>query len=404
MTVLHVLDHSLPLLSGYSFRSQSIIEFQRRSGINSVVLTSPKQGSLQEEVEEVAGVRHYRTLKIPPRLTGRLPFISEVRLMMRTARRIAEVVKKEKIDIIHAHSPLLNGLPALWIGHRFGIPVAYEARAFWEDAAVDHGTCKEKSIRYRLIRMLETVLFKRVDRVVTICEGMRRDVIQRGVGAEKIMVVPNGVDAKWFQPHPRADALGEQLGLDGNPVFGFIGSFYHYEGLRFLFDAFPKIAKKVPGVKLLMVGGGVEEPILREMARKFAESVIFAGQVSHDKIRDYYSVADVLVFPRLRMRLTELVTPLKPLEAMAMAKAVLASDVGGHRELIRHESTGLLFESGNEENFVGMAVRAANDAKLRVALGESARRYVTEERTWERLVKSYLSLYEQFGARQAQQS
>jgi PEP-CTERM/exosortase A-associated glycosyltransferase len=324
--------------------------------------------------------------------------------MMRTARRISAVVKSEKIDIIHAHSPLLNGFPALWIGRRFGIPVAYEARAFWEDAAVDHGTCKEKSLRYRFIRMLETNLFKKVDRVVTICEGMRRDVIQRGIGAEKIMVVPNGVDVKWFHPHPRADALGEQLGIGENPVLGFIGSFYHYEGLRFLFNAFPKIAKKVPGLKLLLVGGGVEEPILREMARKFVGSVIFAGQVSQDKIREYYSLADVLVFPRLRMRLTELVTPLKPLEAMAMSRAVLASDVGGHRELIRHESTGLLFESGNEENFVGMAVRAANDAKLRVALGESARRYVTEERTWERLVKSYLSLYEQFGARQAQQS
>ena len=224
MTSLHILDHSVPLMSGYSSRSRSIVQFQERLGLRPVVLTSPKQGGGSDGVETIEGLPYYRT----GRAGGRVPVLRELRQMLRMASRIATVARLEGASLLHAHSPVLNGLPALWAGRRLGIPVVYEARGLWEDAAVDHGTTREGSVRYRLSRALEGFVLRKADRVVTICEGMRQDFIRRGVSPDRVVVVPNGVDAESFQPRPRDEHLARTLGLDGGPVFGFIGSFYRY--------------------------------------------------------------------------------------------------------------------------------------------------------------------------------
>jgi len=399
MKVLHILDHSVPLFSGYSFRSQSILRGQVTLGLTPVVLTSPKHGSERDEVEEIEGIRFYRTKVLKERLVSGLPFVKEARLMSRLVGRIKEVVRSEKVDLIHSHSPSLNGLASLWVASHLGLPLLYEARAFWEDAAVNHGTFREESFRYRVSRVLETFLFKKADKVVTICEGMREDLVRRGVPAERIQVVPNGVDVDWFQPRARASNLVEKFGLNGKPVFGFIGSFYRYEGLQFLLEVIPELIEELPGVTLILVGGGYEERLLRDKAKRHGDSVIFAGQVPHEHIRDFYSIVDVFVCPRQRIRLTELVTPLKPLEAMGMAKTVLASDVGGHLELIRHGKTGLLFRAGSKDDFLRQAVRAAEDSKLRDAIGEQARRYVESERAWPHIVSRYIGIYEDLAMR-----
>src|SRR5262249_16430125 len=143
------------------------------------------------------------------------------------------------------------------------------------------------------------------------------------------------------------------------------GSFYRYEGLRFLIDAIPLLTERLPGTKVILVGGGYEESSIREKAKLYRNTVILTGQIPHECIRDFYSIIDVFVCPRERIRLTDLVTPLKPLEAMSMAKMVLASDVGGHRELIQHDKTGLLFQAENEHDFLMQAVRAVKDSNLR---------------------------------------
>jgi glycogen(starch) synthase len=394
LKVLHVLDHSVPLFSGYSFRSRSIIHTQRSLGLKPVVLTSPKHGSKEEGLEEIEGIRYYRTASLPANGLGNVPFAGELELMARLGRRISFVAKREKVDLIHAHSPLLNGLPAIWVSRRLSIPLVYEARAFWEDAAVDHGTCSEGDLRYRLTRRLETFVFTRADRAVTICQGMRRELTERGIPGERILVMPNGVDTDYFRPQQRAEDLIERYQLRGKPVIGFIGSFYHYEGLDFLLDAVPELVKRMPEVRILLVGGGKDDARLRARAKDLARHVIFAGQVPHDEVKDYYSIMDVFVCPRRRMRLTELVTPLKPLEAMAMGRVVLASDVGGHLELIEHGKTGLIFKAEDHDDFVRQALLACEDRRVRCQIGGAARRYVEAERTWSRVVANYLPMYE----------
>ena len=391
--VLHVLDHSLPVMSGYSTRSRNIVVFQKAAGLSPVVLTSPKHGPAPAPREVLEGIAHYRTAPDGSALT-RVPYVAELALMARTARRIAAVARAESARVIHAHSPVLNGLPALWAGRRLGVPVVYEARAFWEDAAVDHGTTREGSARYRITRALETFLFRRAARVVTIARAMRGELIERGVDAGRISVVPNGVDVEWFAPRPPRPELRDRLGLHGGSVLGFIGSFYHYEGLSFLLEGMAALRQRFPRARLLLVGGGGEDRALRAQAATLGDGVVFAGQVPYARVRDFYPLVDVFVCPRRRMRLTELVTPLKPLEAMAMGQPILASDVGGHAELIQHDVTGILFPAESRERFVAEAERLLGDAELRARLGAQARAAVVERRTWPQVVDRYLAVYD----------
>jgi PEP-CTERM/exosortase A-associated glycosyltransferase len=396
MTVLHILDHSLPVMSGYSIRSHNIVAFQRDLGLRPVVVTSPKHCAAGPPREELEGIPHYRT-GAAVGAGGTLPYAGELIMMLRLARRIREVARAEHAQILHAHSPLLNGLPALLVGRQLGLPVVYESRAFWEDAAVHHRTTREGSLRYRLSRALETLLFKRADRVVVIGEAMRREIIERGVAADRLTVVPNGVDTTRFSPVPRSQALAGRLGLGDHVVLGFIGSFYRYEGLQFLVEALPAIRGELPGARVLLVGGGEEEPALRAAAAAMADGVVFAGQVPYHEVSEYYSVIDIFVCPRHRMRLTELVTPLKPLEAMAMGRSVLASDVGGQAELIRHEVTGLLFPAESRGSLVEAAARLGRDPATRARLGKQAREQMVQERGWRQVVGRYLPVYGSLG-------
>ena len=388
--VLHVLDHSLPIGSGYSYRSRSIVAVQKRLGLVPVVLTSPKQGTEIDGRDVVDGIPHYRTR----RTGGRVPFVRELKLMAVLASRIIRVARAERIELIHAHSPSLNGLPALWAGRRLRLPVVYEMRTFWEDAAVNHGTFAEGSLRYRISRALETMVIRRADRVVAICQGIRSEVMSRGIAQAQIGLVPNGVDHEWLEPHQRASALATQLGLGEGPVFGYIGSFSHYEGLPFLLEAMPELLASFPGARLLLVGGGRDEEAIRAAAKRLGPAVIMPGRVPQDQVRDFYSLLDVLVLPRRRIRLTELVTPLKPLEAMAMGVPVLASDIGGHAELVNDGETGLLFKAESTESLVDQASRLARESGLRAQLRSAGRRWVESERTWDQIVPRYLPIYE----------
>ena len=388
MKILHVLDHSIPLHSGYTFRTLSILREQRKLGWETVHLTTPKQGPSQAESEEADGLTFYRTSS--EKGTG---LLAQMRL---TAKRLREVIGKTQPDIIHAHSPVLNALPSLWVGWRLNLPVVYEMRASWEDAAVDHGTTVEGSFRYKISRALESFALKRADHITTICEGLRGDILARGIAADRITVIPNAVDAHSFQFGVEADpALRQRLGLDGATVLGFAGSFYGYEGLDLLLEAARHLLPKHPNLRVLLVGGGPQETALKAQAEStgLRERVIFTGRVPHSQVQRYYELIDVLAYPRLPIRLTELVTPLKPLEAMAQGRMFVASDVGGHRELVRHGETGFLFPAGS-----AVALETAIDTVLAQRdvwprIKAQARQFVEQERTWTTSVGRYASVY-----------
>ena len=395
MRILHVLDHSIPLHSGYTFRTRAIIEQQRTMGWETFHVTGAKQGETEAQVEEVDGLVFYRT---PPLsgLQARLPVLNQLAVISRLEQTLRQVIVEVKPDILHAHSPALNGVAALRAGARFDLPVVYEVRAFWEDAAVDHGTSKEWGVRYRLTRALETFVLRRAAAVTTICEGLCNDIIRRGIPEEKVTVIPNAVDVNKFSIDGRPDpSLQKKLGLEGKLVLGFIGSFYAYEGLFLLLRAMPRIIEEVPEVCLLLVGGGPEEQRLKEMLNiaGLRERVIMTGRIPHDAIQEYYKLIDIFVYPRLSMRLTDLVTPLKPLEAMAQGRVVLASDVGGHRELICSGENGQLFQSGNVAALEEAAIDLLQSRGKWQYLRERGRIFVESERNWAASVTRYNDVY-----------
>jgi PEP-CTERM/exosortase A-associated glycosyltransferase len=312
------------------------------------------------------------------------------------ARRLDEIIPEIKPDVLHAHSPSLNAIASLRAGRKHGIPVVYEVRAFWEDAAVDHGTSKEMGLRYRLTRALESYALKRVGAVTTICEGLRRDIVQRGIAADKVTVIPNAVDIDKFSVGGQPDLpLKASLGLDGMRLVGFIGSFYAYEGLDVLLRSVPAMVREVPDLRILLVGGGPQDKQLRALAKSLniEDKVVFTGRVPHDKVQQYYDLLDVLVYPRLSMRLTDLVTPLKPLEAMAQGRVLAASDVGGHLELIEDGKTGVLFKAGDPASLAARVVGLLNAQQQWPALRQAGRNYVETERNWPVSVARYRKVY-----------
>ena len=396
MRILHVLDHSIPLHSGYTFRTAALLREQRALGWETHHVTSPKQGVLEFSSEEVDGLNFYRTQPAQGAM-AHAPLAREWLLMRQLAVRLEEVARKVCPDVIHAHSPVLNALPALKVGRKLGIPVVYEIRAFWEDAAVDHGSTREGSLRYRLTRALESRAIRKAAHVFTICEGLRADIVARGVPAGKITVIPNAVDVEAFQlAQPAEPALQLQWGLAGRTVIGFIGSFYAYEGLDLLVDTMPMLLKARPDICLLLVGGGPQEASLKAQVEllKLQKNVVFTGRVPHKDVSRYYDLIDVLAYPRHSMRLTELVTPLKPLEAMAQGHLFVASDVGGHRELVVHKKTGILFKADDAKALASAVLDLLKDKESWPAIRANGRHFVESVRNWRNSVAHYKPAYE----------
>jgi PEP-CTERM/exosortase A-associated glycosyltransferase len=394
--ILHVLDHSLPLHSGYAFRTAALLREQRALGWQTLQLTTPRHGEGAAETEKTDGWLFHRT-PLRRGAWARLGPVAYLREMAATARRIDRLADEFRPDVLHAHSPVLSALPALWVGRKRGLPVVYEVRALWEDGAVDHGTTRPGSPRYVASRALETFALRRADRVTTICEGLRGEIAARGVPEARITVIPNAVDTALFRRTAGPDpALARTLGLAGKTVIGFAGSFYRYEGLDLLIDALALLAPRHPELRVLLVGGGPQELALRDQARlrSLGDRVVFAGRVPHGEVQRYYELIDVLAYPRHRIRLTELVTPLKPLEAMAQGRMLVASDVGGHRELVRDGETGFLFPAGDVAALAvtieAVLAQRADWPRLR----DRARRFVEAERTWARSAARYVDVYE----------
>ena len=399
--ILHVLDHSLPLHSGYTFRTRAILKAQAACGLDVRAITGQRHTADGPPRETVDGLEFHRT---PGTASGPPPW-REWQEISRLADAIGALAREWRPDILHAHSPALCGMAAILAGRKLGLPVVYEIRAFWEDAAVGNGTGREGSLKYRLTRALENRVVSSADAVFTICHGLRDDLIARGFDGGRIGISPNGVDLGLFgSPSPRDSALADRLGIGSDPVVGFIGSFYDYEGLDDLVAALPLLRRQVPGTRLLLVGGGPMDAMLRRQAAASpaAGAIHFTGRVPHGEVERYYSLIDVLAYPRKRSRLTDLVTPLKPLEAMAEHRIVAASDVGGHRELIEDDVTGVLFAADNPAACADRIARLFGQREDWDAMRQRARARVGRDHDWANNVHRYQDVYHLLLARRCE--
>ena len=392
--ILHVLDHSLPTHSGYTFRTRALMKAQASKGWDVAGVTGLRHPEPGPDGETVDGLTFYRT---PPIAPARAP-IREWREIGALAKRVEALARQWKPDVLHAHSPVLDGLAALRVGKRLGIPVIYEIRAFWEDASVGNGTGREGSLRYWLTRQLETHAAKSADAVAVICEGLRGDLIARGIDADKITVSPNGVDLELFgDPPPRDNSLADTLGIAADDaVIGYIGSFYDYEGIDDLIAAMPALVAVQPRARLLLVGGGPMEAALKAQAAVScaAAQIHFVGRVPHHEVERYYSLIDILAYPRKKMRLTDRVPPHEPLEAMAQGKLVAASDVGGHRELIEDGVTGTLFAPDEPKSIADALAKLLENRGIWAQRRRTARIFVETHRNWSSNILRYEPVYQ----------
>jgi PEP-CTERM/exosortase A-associated glycosyltransferase len=367
-----------------------------------MVVTSPLQQLDDPTAADITldDARYYRTpisgLVASAALHGRRPLLREWEIVRLLRKRVLQLVDAHGIGIVYAHSPALCGLAALQAARRRNLPFIYEIRAFWEDGAVDQNRTRTNSLRYRLTRGLETYVARNADAVSGIATHILEDLRSRGISSEKLFHIPNGVDAERFAPVPRDAELAAELGLPDAPVFGFFGSLYRYEGISWLVRAAAHLRSRGNRFTLLIIGRGEEAEAIRTAIRdhNLTDAVRFIDHVPHEQIRRYYSVVDILVFPRLSIRLTELVTPLKPLEAMSLSKPVLASGVGGHRELVQHEVTGLMFRPEDIQDFCVHAERLIADPTLRQKLGERGREVIMETKDWNVVAREYQRVYD----------
>lgn len=406
MKILHLMHRSVPGTHGYAIRSLEIVKNQLACGLEPVVITSPSQAPLgnldAQQSEVIGGVRYFRTCSALLPATLEVQDSSPVRSFMRVGQnfflftKALDVARRLRPAVIHAHSPFTCGIIANMAGRILGIPTVYEVRGIWEDSHTGRFGLSSRSFRYRGVRVLENRALHGADLCCVIGDSLRDEVISRGVAANKIRVVPNGVDVKSFEPSPPDSELQKRLGLEGKTVTGYIGSFFRYEGLDQLVKASAILAEEYPDLRLLMVGDGEMMPILRDEATKagISDRVVFTGRVPHDKIADFYRLYDFMVLPRRDTRETRLVTPLKPLEIMAMEKPLILSDIGGHREIVEEGINGTFFRAEDTTDLAAKCRILMTDQDYARNLGLKGRRWVESNRDWAILVRRYLDAYQ----------
>lgn len=407
MRVLHVLHTSHPDVTGGSIRSRYVVETQARLGITPLVISSPFQPPADPAqatgVECFGGIPYYRSFapKYDQRfMVARKSFATRARKLTALAPFVPivrRVARDNGVQVIHGHNLFFSGLAAALAARSLGLPSIYEVRSLIEDTLVVEGGASVRSPIYAAYRRCDNLALRMVDHVVTISRGLQDDLIARGVDPARITVVPNGVDvAKQGIAPPSDDALRDQLGLPLDAfVLGYIGTLYAYESLDLAIDALADLASETPSLYLLIVGSGTAAESLRAHARRrgVEDRVRFVGRIDHDRIGAYYGVIDLFVLPRRPNRLTNAVTPLKPLEVMARAKTVLASNCGGHRELIVHGQNGFLYDA-SAANGLTEGISALYERRSELAdLGRCARVWVAANRSWEQAVRPMLKVY-----------
>lgn len=404
MRVMHILETSAPHVVGYTIRGKYIVTHQQRLGLDPFVVTSPFfKGPAKQWSEEIDGITYIRSNHIPrpDKAAGRLQAYWTRAQMLRKYRRfVADIARRERPKVIHAHSSYTNGVAAGYASAQLGIPFVYELRTLWGESAVVEDGLSPTSLRYRAVWRLELGVMRKANVVIAISQGIRDAIVERGIDPGKVMVVPNGVDSGVFTPQPYDAVLAEKLGLTGCFVMGFIGSMRRLEGLALAVEAFKEIHRREPRARLLVVGEGPEREGLEAAAKANGMSHViqFTGLVPHEDILRYYSICDVLLYPRIDARINQTVTPLKPLEAMAMGKICLASDVGGLKELINDGTTGLLFRTGSVSDLTEKALLLSRDAALRARLTSQAGTTVRQEREWSTVAARYQEVYRRAGA------
>lgn len=395
------MDHSLPKADGYSIRAKYLLEAQAVSGHEITVLTSPSQG-LGALPQLTAGVSYRRSdysrweRKMVDHGAKHLVFGRAI------ARQLSLLLAEGNFDIVHAHTPFTVARAALLEARKRGLPFVYEKRNLWEESARARGKPSGRWPLYQVARAMDRWVTVRADAVCTITQALKASTVELGASADRVFVVGNGADTNAFVPRTPPVELRERCLRGGNFVIGFLGSFFSFEGLPMLVEAFAALRTRYPGARLVLVGDGEDRHKIEQMVAKLGldASAWVVGSVPHTEVLDFYAAMDALVYPRYPSKLTDMISPLKPLEPMAMGRCVIGSSVGGIRELIHDGDTGLLFTAGSLPALMEKLETLLSGQVNAAQMGARAREFVVNRRQWKHMAENYDSAYAYAAARQ----
>ena len=397
--IAYVLHNSLPHSSGgYATRSQGVASGLTAAGAEVIAMTRPgypidtNSGLARGQValeDEVGSITYQRILEITNKEHALVAYV------MKSADLLEQRFRELRPAMVMAASNYRVGLMAMIAARRLGIPCVYEVRGWWEVTRASRDRSFEFTDSYQIQRLLEYETAKAADHVVTLTQAMREDLEEGGVPAERISLLPNSCDPDRFEPMARDQALAARYGIPENvPVIGYIGTFVDYEGLDDLARASVELKRRGVEHRLLIVGNenvsGTEiGPIASRIKNIMtdgdaADWLLMPGRVPYAEVAAHYSLLDIAAFPRKPWTVCELVSPMKPLEAMAMQKTVVVSSVRALRELVSHDETGLVFAKGNSAELANVLNRLVTDRELGGRLAAQARSWVLANRTWER--------------------
>jgi glycosyltransferase involved in cell wall biosynthesis len=398
--VLHIVTNALPNTSaGYTVRTHQIAVAQRSAGLDPHVMTEcgfpVAQGHPDaRRAVDLDGVAYHRLLPLS------LPRRDDA-AMAKGLALAAGLVERLRPAVLHAASNHVNGQLALALREAYGLPVVYEVRGFLEDSWQSrHPGDLSRSDVYRLSRDLETHCMRGANLVVTLGEAMREEIVARGIPADRILVAPNAVSSEFLSPLPDGRPLRAALGIGPDePVAGLVSSLFAHEGVPTFLEAAAHLHRRGLPVRPLIVGDGPERASLENLATRLGlgGTAVFTGRVPLQDVRRYHAVLDVFVIPRTNDRVCQLVTPLKPVEAMASGLCVVASDVRALREIIKHGSTGTLTLPHDPVALADCLEMLLYSPDVRRELGAKAREWVAGDRTWARNAERYRLAYESLG-------
>lgn len=405
LAALHLLTSSVPHTpSGYAVRSHAVLRAQAHAGVRVVAATRlgypVAVGRLTARRRDVVdGVPYDRLLPLSqPR--------DVVDRGARTVEALRPLAAAFGPTVLHTTTPYGNGQVTAALAAELGVPWVYEVRGLLEhtwvagrpdQAARDRAAASE---RFALLRAQEAAVATSADHVVALSGTLRDDLVARGVPRERITVVPNGVDGRLLTlPDPGPEAARRSLGLPGAGYWvGTVSSIVGYEGLGTLVDAVALLRARGLDVRACVVGDGVALPGLRRHAAAagVADAVLLPGRVPASASARWHRALDAFVVPRRDLDVCRRVTPLKPVEAMALGRPVVASDLPALAEVLP-DGAGLLVPPDDA------AALAEAIAGLRSDPGAAARltragRAVAAGRTWGRVGAAYRGLYERLGA------
>jgi len=395
--VLHLLTNSLPHTgSGYARRTHSILTAQQDAGWDTLAVTRigyPVQiGVLAAKDTDVVDGVTYRRL-----LPGSMAKTMDQRLQQQ-AEGLLAVARGFRPSVIHTTTHFVNGLVAREVAHSMGVPWVYEVRGQLADTwASTRGPEVLNSERYRLFMEREAETMRSADLVVTLGEAMKKNIVAAGVPVEKVLISPNAVGGDYLnEPMSHHDARSV-LGLDTGLLYiGTVSSLVDYEGIDDLVTAFALLAPRLPKLRLLVVGDGTAAPALRNKVQRLglAEKVVFTGRVPAGQARLYHQALDVFVVPRKDLSVTRSVTPLKPVEALACARPVVASNLDALCEIVHDGVNGRVAEPSDPAGLAEVLVELLEDEDLRLRLGAAGRRGVLATRTWKANAEAFGRAYE----------